>query len=337
MRTALATFYPVTEDRLRFTRQLGITDGLLWGTTLPEISGLDFKKLLDIRGRFEGHGLRLFAIETLPTQFMRPIILGGDERDAHLQILKRIVRDMGRAGIAVLGYNWMVDGVWRTSNDFPLRGGARGTLVDAAALAHAPETHGRRYTEEEVWSNFERFLDEVLPIAVEEGVTLALHPNDAPVAEVAGVPALFSNKEAFDRALSYRDTPFNALCLCLGNWGAMGEDLPSVVREYGTRQRIAYVHFQAVQGSIPADGRFNECFVDEADNDALEIMKALHAVEFSGVMIPGHVPQMEGDSEWRTAESSTFTPYSHPMGGHRARAYTIGYLQGLIKAVRAFS
>ena len=52
-------------------------------------------------------------------------------------------------------------------------------------------------------------------------------------------------------------------------------------------------------------------------------------------MIPGHVPQTEGDVEWRTPESSQYTPYNHPMGGYRARAYTIGYLKGMLHAVRA--
>lgn len=334
MRAALATFHPATADRLRFARQLGLEDGLLWGPTLPvDVGKLDYKALLSIRGQFEGEGLRLYAIETLPAAFMRDVILAGPRRDEHVEVVRTLVRDMGRAGIGVFGYNWMVDGVWRTSNSFPLRGGAKGTVSVAADLARAPHTHGREYSEAEIWASYEYFLRAVVPVAEEEGVRLALHPNDAPVPRVAGVPALFSTRANFERGLAIVDSAANALCLCLGNWGAMGEKIREVILDLGPRGRIVYVHFQAVQGSIPTDGRFNECFVDEADNDALDVVLALHEVGFDGVMIPGHVPQMEGDDEWRTAHSLSTTPYTHPMGGHRARSYTVGYLRGLVKAV----
>ncbi len=334
MRCALATFHPATPERLRFTRQLGLDDGILWGPTLPaDVASLDHKALLAVRCAFEGEGLRLFAIETLPASFMQDIILAGPKRDEHVDVLRRLVRDMSRAGIGVLGYNWMVDGVWRTSTSHSLRGGARGTVSVAADLARAPIGHGRVFSEDELWASYTYFLNAVVPVAEEEGVRLALHPNDAPVPSVAGVPALFSTRAAFERGLSLVDNPANALCLCLGNWGAIGEKIPDVVRDLGPRGKIVYVHFQAVQDNIPEHGRFNECFVDEADNDALDIVLALHEVGFDGVMIPGHVPQMEGDDEWRTAVSAASTPYTHPMGGHRARAYTIGYLRGLVKAV----
>lgn len=332
MRAALATFYPVTADRLRFTRQLGLSDGLVWGPTFPDVERLDFTALVALKGQFAAEELDLFAIETLPASFMVEVILGGPTRDEKLETLRNLVRDMGRAGIGVFGYNWMATGVWRTSNSFPLRGGAHGTATDAALLERAPLSFDREYGEEEIWENYRYFLEAVIPVAEAEGVRLALHPNDAPVPQVGGVPALFRSRENFERGLALVPSDANALCLCLGNWGAMGERIPDVIRDLGPRGKIVYVHFQAVQGSIPA-GHFNECFVDEADNDALEIMLALHEVGFEGVMIPGHVPQMEGDDEWRTAYSAATTPYVHPMGGHRARAYTIGYLRGLIKAV----
>lgn len=329
MRPALATFYPVTDERLRFTRQLGLTDGLVWGPTFPDVERLDFTQLVALKGRFEAEGLNLYAIETLPASFMKDVILAGPTRDEKVEVIRNLVRDMGRAGIGVFGYNWMATGVWRTSNSHPLRGGARGTATDAALLAKAPLSFEREYTEDEIWASYEYFLKAVVPVAEEEGVRLALHPNDAPVPQVGGVPALFRSRENFERGLAIVDSPANALCLCLGNWGAMGEHIPSVIRDLGPRGKIVYVHFQAVKGSVPA-GYFHESFVDEADNDALEIMLALHETGFDGVMIPGHVPQMEGDDEWRTDYS---TPYVHPMGGHRARAYTIGYLSGLVKAV----
>jgi len=102
------------------------------------------------------------------------------------------------------------------------------------------------------------------------------------------------------------------------------------IRHYGSQGKLVYVHFQAVRGRVP---QFHETFVDEADYDAWAIIRSLHEANFKGVMIPGHVPEVEGDAAWRTQESVENTPYYHPMGGYRGRAYTVGYLRGLLHAL----
>jgi mannonate dehydratase len=111
----------------------------------------------------------------------------------------------------------------------------------------------------------------------------------------------------------------------------MGEDVLAAIREFGPQGKLSYVHFQAVNGRVPV---FHETFVDEADWDAWELIRTFDEVGFHGVMIPGHVPDVEGDEPWRTRESREMTPYYHPMGGYRGRAYTIGYLKGLLHALR---
>lgn len=84
----------------------------------------------------------------------------------------------------------------------------------------------------------------------------------------------------------------------------------------GERDDIVFVHFRDVMGTWPA---FTESFVDDdATNfDELEVMRTLHDVGFRGVVIPDHVPGVEGDTEW----------------GHRARAHATAYIKGLIKCV----
>ena len=42
-------------------------------------------------------------------------------------------------------------------------------------------------TEEQMWSNYEYFIKAVLPVAEEEGLRLALHPDDPPVPMLGGV------------------------------------------------------------------------------------------------------------------------------------------------------
>jgi mannonate dehydratase len=335
MRVALATFVTPAEERLRFIRQLGVTDIILWGTTFraprqPGGGEVPFKELVALRSQAENHGLRVFAVETPPLQSYDKLIFGEEGREKQVEHFSATIRNVGRAGIPVLGYNWMPQGVWRTSLDTPLRGGATSTGFALAEAESAPFIRGRRFSEEELWDNYAWFLDRVLPVAEAEGVTLAAHPNDPPVESVGGVPCLLRSRAAFDKALALRPSANHGLCFCLGNWTEMGEDIFSAIKHYGPQGKLIYVHFQAVKGRIP---RFHETFIDEADYDAWELLRALRDAGFRGVMIPGHVPEIEGDTPWRTQESREMTPYYHPMGGYRGRAYTIGYLKGLLHAL----
>ncbi|WP_425396479.1 mannonate dehydratase [Aeoliella sp.] len=336
MRVAVATFVTPSDERLRFIRQLGVEDIILWGTTFrnPRQHGggdVPYKELVSLRNRVENHGLRLFAVETLPAQMYDKLIFGKEGREQQLEHFISTIRHVGRAGIAVLGYNWMPQGVWRTSLNTPLRGGATSTGFALAEASDAPLIRGRRFSEEEFWGYYTWFIERVLPVAEEEGVTLALHPNDPPVPEVGGAPCLFRSRAAFDRAMEIRPSSSHGLCFCLGNWTEMGEDIYDAIKHYGSREELVYVHFQAVRGRVP---NFHETFIDEADYDAWKLVKAFDAAKFRGVMIPGHVPEMEGDEPWRTQESLNSTPYYHPMGGYRGRAYTVGYLKGLLHALR---
>ncbi|WP_376093600.1 mannonate dehydratase [Roseomonas sp. CCTCC AB2023176] len=332
MRTAMATFWPPTDDRLRFMKQIGVDDTILWATTFPDVASLSFRELLSVRSRCEAHGLRLFAVESVSAHFYDRIILGLDGREEQVEGYKRIIQAVGRAGIPVLGYNWMVNGVWRSTYANPVRGGARATAFDLELMRDAPLIAGREYSEEELWDNYAWFIRRVLPAAETEGVKLAIHPNDPPVERLGGLPCLMRSRAAMERAMAIESSEAHGLTFCLGNWGAMGEDLVAAIRHFGPAGKLLYLHFQATRGTVPA---FTESFVDDADYDPLELVRALDEVGFNGVMIPGHVPQIEMDVEWRTALSSSRTPYHHPMGGFAARAFTIGYLRATIAAVRA--
>ncbi len=78
----------------------------------------------------------------------------------------------------MLGYNWMINGVWRSTYSRPVRGGAKGTAFDYQQMRDAPLIADREYSEEEFWDNYEYFIRRVLPVAEAENVKLAIHPND---------------------------------------------------------------------------------------------------------------------------------------------------------------
>jgi mannonate dehydratase len=324
MRVGLGSFMHPTNERLRFIKQLGVDDVLLNMYRTPLIdtdygdlpfTGDDewsFKELVKLRNRVEDAGLRLNAIENLPHAHYEKVMLGEQGREEQIEHVKNTIRNIGAAGIPTLGYHWMPSGVWRTSTTYRVRGGAQSMAVDMDDIENAPLTHGREYTEAEMWDNYEWFLNKVIPVAEDAGVTLAVHPNDPPVESLGGIAQLFRSFENYKRAMDLVDSDNHAVQFCLGNWSKMGADIPEVIRYFGERDKIAYVHSQTVSSPLP---KFHEVFVDQKGYyDPSEILDALADVGFSGMLIPGHVPKVEGDGPWN----------------ERGRAFTVGYLNGMI-------
>lgn len=329
MRVGVGQFMVPTDEKLRYARQLGVNDILLnfyqYDFDYPQLPAEEFsplkrkheweyEQLIELRNQVEKHDLRLNAIENLPISFYEDIILGNEGREEQIEHVKTTVRNMGNAGIPVLGYHWMPAGVWRTGT-VTVRGGAEATSFDLDAVDDEL-THDRPYTKSEMWENYEYFLEQVLPVAEDAGIKLCLHPNDPPVTNLGGIPQLFHNFESFKRAMEIVPSDNHGLELCLGCWSQMGENLEEVIRYFGKQDEIFYVHFRDVEGTVP---RFHETFVDEGNYDELHIIRLLDEVGFSGLMISDHVPKMEDDTDW----------------GHRGRALTTGYLRGMLRALTA--
>lgn len=327
MRLGLGQFMEPTVERLRFIKQLGVNDVLVnmyqYQPDYPHLPNSDtmplegeqewsYEKLVALRERIENAGLRLNAIENVPISFYDKVMLGKDGREQQIEHMKTTIENMGRAGIPIFGYHWSPTGVGRTRDEV-IRGGAEATAFDASEADETLE-YDREYTEEELWENYEYFLRELLPVAEEYGVKMCLHPNDPPVEKRGGVPQLFRNFENFKRAMDIIPSDNHGLEFCLGCWSSMGANLDEVIRYFGSRDEIFYVHFRDVVGTVPS---FHETWIDEGNYDAYEVMELLDEVRFSGMIIPDHTPHLEGDSDWE----------------HRGRAYTIGYMRCLLNQV----
>jgi mannonate dehydratase len=314
MRLALGQLRELSVKTLRFIRQLGVGDVILNTPDLPGDARWEFMDLLHLRMRCEDAGLALAAIENVPRGFYEKAMLGLSGRDEQIENVATTIRNMGQAGIPILGYNWMPNGVWRTSRTTLGRGGATVTSFDMELAKSAPLSHGRVYTTEEMWRNYEYFLRAIVPVAEEAGIRLALHPDDPPVPSLGGVSRIFKDFDDFRRAMHLMDSPVNGLDFCLGCWSEMGPGVLEAVRYFGERGKILYVHFRDVQGTVPA---FQECFINEGNNNMFLVLKTLKESGFSGFLIPDHVPHMTDDTEW----------------GHRGRAYAIGYMSALLEVL----
>ena len=316
MRLAVGQFRQLSDERLQFIKQLGVDDVLLNTPVLPGETHWEFMDLLHLRMRCEDAGLGLAAIENVPRKFYEKVMLGLPGRDEQIEYMATTIRNIGRAGIPILGYNWMPNGVWRTSRTTPGRGGAKVTSFDMELAQNAPLSHGRVYVEDELWANYEYFVKAIIPVAEEADVKLALHPDDPPVESLGGFARIFRNFEGFKRAMEIGDSPMHGLDFCHGSWSSMGPGVIETIRYFGERGKIFYVHFRDVQGSVP---KFQECFVNEGNSDMFEVMKTLKEAGFTGFLIPDHVPHMVGDTPW----------------GHRGRAYAIGYMTALLEVVNS--
>ncbi|WP_148294601.1 mannonate dehydratase [Halarchaeum acidiphilum] len=326
MRSALGTYKPLTDDRIRLMRQLGVSDVLLtphrhegFESSMPMGEAWSETDLTALVDRVNDLGMRLFAFEKMPVPLYEILLAAGDERAEKIDVIAETVRNMGAAGVPVLGYSGHPpDGAVRTTREYPVRGDALASAYDEDDL-EPRRIVDHDVTESELWEAYQEFLDAVLPVAEEVGVTLAVHPSDPPVEELFGVPLLFRNRENFERALEMGNSPNHGLKLCLGCWSEMGEDVEEIIRSFGGDD-IVYVHFRDVVGTVP---QFHETFLDdpEGNYDEYAVVRALDDVGFDGVMTPDHVPLLQGDEGWE-------------FGSILGRTYTVGYLNGLLRSVR---
>ena len=98
------------------------------------------------------------------------------------------------------------------------------------------------------------FLAEIVPVAAEAGVRLAIHPDDPPF-PVLGLPRIVSTEQDLADILAMMDDPANGLCYCTGSLGArLDSDLPGIVRRFASRIHSAHLRSVVHQ----ADGIFFE-------------------------------------------------------------------------------
>ncbi|HEV2320357.1 MAG TPA: mannonate dehydratase, partial [Verrucomicrobiae bacterium] len=166
------------------------------------------------------------------------------------------------------------------------------------------------------WSRLKFFLDELIPVAEEAGVTLAAHPDDPPLATVRGQPRLVWKTHLFQRLIDLKPSARNALEFCVGTVAEMAdEDVYQAVETFSRQKKLAYVHLRNVSGKAPF---YKETFIDDGDVDVLRVLRILKENDFKGVIIPDHAPQMSCAAPW-----------------HAGMAYALGFLQAALKAISA--
>ena len=313
------------------TSLMDLPAGALWPT----------ERISALKEEVNAAGLEMEVIESVNVH--EDIKLGLPGRDAYIDNYRETVRRLGQAGVKVICYNFMPVFDWtRTQLDKKGADGSTSLVMYWDQMKgldplrddiHLPGWDAS-YTQEEVrelisaygelgeeglWSNLERFLKKVIPVAEACGVKMAIHPDDPPY-PIFGLPRIITCEANLDRVLKLIDSPANCLCLCTGSLGcAKSNDVVAMVRKYSAMGRIAFMHIRNVK--ILEDGSFEErAHLSSCGSlDMYEIVKALVETGFDGYVRPDHGRMIWGET-------------GKPGYGLYDRALGAAYINGLFEA-----
>ena len=180
---AIQTGADASDEDLQFFQQLGVEWAMV-GIRAQDNHTLDYYKWLV--KRFGDHGIKIYRITNTSVHNVPAITLNLPGRDEQIEEFKQFIRNIGEAGVMYNTYAHMGNGIWSSE-----RGSGRGGM-DARRLDinnafgwwgsekfEGELTHGREYTEEELWDNYAYLMREIVPVAEEAGVRIGIHPDDA--------------------------------------------------------------------------------------------------------------------------------------------------------------
>jgi len=92
------------------------------------------------------HGLTFYAVENFDPALWSDILFDGPRRDAQMEAVKQVIRNVGSASIQVFGYNFSLAGVAGHVTSHAARGGApslgRARWRQRRSGKSAPRQHG---------------------------------------------------------------------------------------------------------------------------------------------------------------------------------------------------
>lgn len=298
--------------------------------------------IMALKEKVEAKGLEFEVIESVPVH--EDIKLGLPTREGYIENYKQNIINLAKAGIKVICYNFMPVFDWtRSKLDQELEDGSNALVYykehvsqmnplsgelnlpgwDASYTKESLKAVFEEYSkvdEEDLWSNLQYFLQQIIPIAEINDIKMAIHPDDPPW-PIFGLPRIITDEKALDRVLSLVDNPYNGLTLCSGSLGvAPINKIPELVEKYTKMGRIHFAHIRNVK--IMGEDSFEESSHLSKDGslDMVAILKAYHDNGFTGYMRPDHGRMIWGEA-------------GRPGYGLFDRALGATYLNGIWEAL----
>lgn len=310
------------ESELELVQQLGIEWAMV-NVNDPEMHNLDGYRTLV--GRLAKYDVKIYRIANHSLHNMDAVTLNLPGRDDKIDEFNDFLRNISAVGVKYHTYAHMANGIW-SGPPVSGRGSAKTrSWTPDTAVGHWRDakyegelTHGREYSEEELWENYEYFIHRVSPVAEELGVYIGIHPDDPPVQTLGGIPrCIFGNFSGYKRAIEIAASPNIGVCLCVGCWleggEAMGASVTETIEYFAGIDKLFKVHFRNISNPMPEP--WHETFADEGYMDMSRVMEALHIAGFDGCVIADHIPATSA-------------------GRSAGFAYSVGYIRGLIQALQ---
>ena len=271
----------------------------------------DLDELLKIKKHIRSWGLDINRV-TLPNiteKFMK----GTPDGDRELEDTCNALRIFGEAGIPIARQRFAGDTFNYVMTRYRSihRGGYTSRGESCSLTKNPPETP----TGEELerwWNRFCEVYSELVPIAEEYDIRLAIHPSDTPN------PDTPFGSLGYHRVIDAFPSRNVGYLYCIGTRAEAG-GTPLVLDEinnYGRKGRIFMVHFRNVRGSLATAGGFEEILLDDGDMNMFKILLELRKVGFNGCLNPDHIPNLEGNV---------------------GLAYSVGYIKALLAALTVLS
>jgi len=173
---------------------------------------------------------------------------------------------------------------------------------------------------DKLFENLVYFLNRVIPVCEENGVNMAIHPDDPPW-EIFGLPRIISTEQDLDRLFSAVPSKHNGLTLCTGSFGAgRFNDLIEMTAKYSRQGRVHFAHLRNIRYTDEYDS-FTEVahYTDCGSLDMAKIVKTLVKNGFTGYVRPDH-----GRNIWGEQGKPGYGLYDRALGAT--------YLNGLFEA-----
>ena len=321
---------PTAPRMLQFLKRHGVDHVCGYPPRPGERGYWSVEDLRKTRDTCEQHGITLdmVALPFLTSSHIDgerrgAIMLGSSpERDRDIEQINIMTANCAKVGIPAWKYNLSLLGVVRT-RPTPGRGGSSySTWKLSEATANPPLTKAGRVTAELAWERITYFLERVIPVCEEYKIRAACHPHDPgmPAEGFQGVDRVLGTVEGLKKFVSIQESPYHGLNLCLGTTAEMlrnpAQEIHDVIRYFGHRNKIFNIHFRNIRGERDD---FQEVYLDNGDMDMLQVMRTLHEVDYSYMVMADHVPTHPDDP-----------------GGREAYAFAYGYIKALLHAVGTY-